>query len=72
MWPDCIGEEAATDDDFSGFTMLSKDKNDDVWCIDPRGVLTLSVSKDAYERLGLVGKELPFKTHADQHGASFH
>lgn len=57
---------------FSGFVMLSKEKNDDVWCIDPRGVLTLSVSKDTYERLGLVGKKLPFKTHADQHGTSFH
>ena len=42
---------------------------DDVWCIDPRGHLTLSVSKDTYERLGPVGKKLPFKVHNDRHGA---
>jgi Ribonuclease P 40kDa (Rpp40) subunit len=44
---------------------------DDIWCIDPRGHLTLSVSKDTYERLGLasVGKILPFKIHDDRHGA---
>ena len=41
---------------------------DDIWCIDPRGHLTLSVSKDTYERLGLVGKKLPFKIHDDRHG----
>ncbi|KAF9466137.1 ribonuclease P 40kDa subunit-domain-containing protein [Collybia nuda] len=50
----------------SGFAMLGKEQNDDVWCIDPRGLLTLSVSKDTYERLGLVGRKLPFKTHADR------
>ena len=42
---------------------------DDIWCIDPRGHLTLSVSKDTYERLGIVGKKLPFKIHNDRHGA---
>ena len=42
---------------------------DDIWCIDPRGHLTLSVSKDTYERLGFVGKRLPFKIHEDRHGA---
>lgn len=55
----------------SGFAMLAKEQNDDVWCIDHRGLLTLSVSKDTYERLGLVGKKLPFKTHTDQRGTSF-
>jgi len=40
---------------------------DDIWCIDPRERLTLSVSKDTYERLGLVGKKLPFKIHNDRH-----
>jgi len=40
---------------------------DDVWCIDPRGLLTLSLSKDTYEKLGLVGKKLPFKNHSDKH-----
>ena len=44
---------------------------DDIWCIDPRGHLTLSVSKDTYERLGLVGRKLPFKIHDDRHGACF-
>ncbi|KAJ8591838.1 hypothetical protein M405DRAFT_813745 [Rhizopogon salebrosus TDB-379] len=34
---------------------------DDIWCIDPRGVLTLCVSKSLYEQLGLVGKTFPFK-----------
>ncbi|KAH0836760.1 Pantoate-beta-alanine ligase-domain-containing protein [Lanmaoa asiatica] len=34
---------------------------DDMWCIDPRGILTLSVSKCLYEKLGMVGKKLPFK-----------
>ena len=44
---------------------------DDIWCIDPRGHLTLFVSKDTYERLGLVGKKLSFKIHDDRHGACF-
>ncbi|KAG5654183.1 hypothetical protein H0H81_006565 [Sphagnurus paluster] len=48
------------------FTMLSTCAHtDDVWCIDPRGILTLLVAKDTYERLGLLGKKLPFKAHAD-------
>lgn len=40
----------------------------DVWCIDPRGVLTLSVCKPTYERLGLVGTPLPWKEHQDTFG----
>ncbi|KAG0709433.1 ribonuclease P 40kDa subunit-domain-containing protein [Suillus ampliporus] len=40
---------------------------DDTWCIDPRGVLTLCVSKSLYEQLGLVGKRLPFKGCAEQY-----
>ncbi|KAG6918957.1 hypothetical protein DXG01_010196 [Tephrocybe rancida] len=39
--------------------------SDDVWCIDPRGLLTIFVGKETYERLGLLGKRLPFKTHKD-------
>ena len=38
--------------------MLSVNSHeDDIWCIDPRGHLTLSVSKDTYElqRLEFVG-----------------
>ncbi|KAG8221041.1 Pantoate-beta-alanine ligase-domain-containing protein [Butyriboletus roseoflavus] len=34
---------------------------EDTWCIDPRGILTLSISKILYEKLGLVGTKLPFK-----------
>ncbi|KIP01853.1 hypothetical protein PHLGIDRAFT_79987, partial [Phlebiopsis gigantea 11061_1 CR5-6] len=37
----------------------------DVWCVDTRGVLTLSVCKSTYERLGLVGTPLPWKEHQD-------
>jgi hypothetical protein len=58
-------------DNISTLLMLSVNTHeDDIWCIDPRGHLTLSVSKDTYERLGLVGKKLPFKIHEDRHGAS--
>ncbi|CAA7269226.1 unnamed protein product [Cyclocybe aegerita] len=32
---------------------------DDAWCIDPRGHLTLSLGKDTCEYLGLVGQKLP-------------
>ncbi|KAH6915830.1 ribonuclease P 40kDa subunit-domain-containing protein [Coprinopsis sp. MPI-PUGE-AT-0042] len=41
--------------------------SDDYWCIDTRGVLTLSVCKETYESLGIVGKPLPFKGHSDVH-----
>ncbi|KAG7093725.1 hypothetical protein E1B28_007377 [Marasmius oreades] len=34
--------------------------DEDVWCIDNRGVLTLSVSGDTYQTLGLVGKRVSF------------
>ena len=43
---------------------------DDVWCVDPHGVLTLSVSKETYERLGLIGQKLPFKNRVEQYGGS--
>ena len=46
----------------SKFLMLSRDKNtDDVWCIDSRGIVTIFLSKETYEQLGIVGKPLPFK-----------
>lgn len=41
--------------------------DEDAWCIDPRGHLTLSVAKEAYERLGLIGQKLPFKGHDGHH-----
>lgn len=47
-----------------------QDDADDTWCIDPRGVLTLSVSKTLYEQLGLVGRKLPFKP--ERYGACPH
>ena len=31
--------------------------DEDTWCIDNRGVLSLSLSKETYESLGLVGVE---------------
>ena len=45
-----------------------KSEHDDTWCIDPRGILTLCLSKQSYERLGLVGKKLPFKGCQELHG----
>ncbi|KAH9852600.1 ribonuclease P 40kDa subunit-domain-containing protein [Lenzites betulinus] len=41
----------------------AKTTDDDVWCLDPRGFLTLAVCKETYEILGLVGKPLPWKEH---------
>ncbi|KAF9073206.1 ribonuclease P 40kDa subunit-domain-containing protein [Rhodocollybia butyracea] len=35
-------------------------QEEDVWCIDHRGVLTLSVCKDTYDALGLAGKRVAF------------
>ncbi|KIL69217.1 hypothetical protein M378DRAFT_70203 [Amanita muscaria Koide BX008] len=46
----------------SKFLLLSIEKNtDDVWCIDSRGILTLFLSKETYQKLGIVGRALPFK-----------
>ncbi|EKM50618.1 uncharacterized protein PHACADRAFT_166302 [Phanerochaete carnosa HHB-10118-sp] len=39
--------------------------DDDVWCLDTRGILTLAVCKTSYERLGLIGRALPWKEHQD-------
>lgn len=46
----------------------ANEDSEDVWCIDPRGLLTLSVSKETYERLGLIGKKLPFRNCSERHG----
>ncbi|PPQ78681.1 hypothetical protein CVT25_010702 [Psilocybe cyanescens] len=40
---------------------------EDMWCIDPRGHLTISVATESYQRLGLLGKKLPFKNQHDRH-----
>ncbi|EGN96866.1 hypothetical protein SERLA73DRAFT_57918 [Serpula lacrymans var. lacrymans S7.3] len=45
----------------------TQNDSDDTWCVDYRGFLTLSVSKPIYERIGLVGKKLPFKGYAEHH-----
>ena len=47
---------------------LASSTNGDVWCLDSRGVLTLAVSKNTYESLGLVGERLPWKECQDTHG----
>ncbi|KAJ7281382.1 ribonuclease P 40kDa subunit-domain-containing protein [Mycena rebaudengoi] len=49
----------------STVTMLSVDPHDDVWCLDPRGLLTLHLAKESYQTLGLTGKKLPFKGHTE-------
>ncbi|PSR78281.1 hypothetical protein PHLCEN_2v7477 [Hermanssonia centrifuga] len=36
-------------------------QDDDVWCLDTRGILSLAVKTQSYQRLGLVGKRLPWK-----------
>ena len=41
-------------------------RNDDVWCIDTRGVLTVCVCKETYEKLGLVGQKMPFKNRSGE------
>jgi len=47
-------------------------EDDDVWCIDPRGVLTLSVCKNTYETLGLVGKRVTFGKGKGKQGDGRH
>lgn len=53
----------------SQFLMLATPSraSEDLWCIDSRNVLTLSVCKETYEDLGIVGKPLPFKGQSDVH-----
>ncbi|KAJ7117832.1 ribonuclease P 40kDa subunit-domain-containing protein [Mycena epipterygia] len=49
----------------SKVTMLSADAHaDDVWCLDPRGLLTLHLSDMSYQTLGITGTKLPFKHQA--------
>ncbi|KAJ4469178.1 hypothetical protein C8R41DRAFT_925210 [Lentinula lateritia] len=47
-------------------------KEEDVWCIDYRGVLTLSVCKDTYNELGLVGKRVAFGKGKSKQGDGRH
>ncbi|KAI0333837.1 hypothetical protein GY45DRAFT_1271033 [Cubamyces sp. BRFM 1775] len=39
--------------------------SNDVWCIDHRGYLTLSLGKETYEQVGCVGQPLPWKEYED-------
>ena len=48
--------------------VTSNPQEEDVWCIDSRAHLTLSVTKETYERLGLMGQKLPFKNHSERQG----
>lgn len=48
--------------------VTSNPQEEDVWCIDSRAHLTLSVTKETYQRLGLMGQKLPFKNHSERHG----
>ncbi|KAJ7759178.1 ribonuclease P 40kDa subunit-domain-containing protein [Mycena metata] len=48
----------------STLTMLTHSAHgaaDDVWCLDPRGVLTLHLGVENYQTLGLTGAKVPFK-----------
>ena len=40
---------------------------DETWCIDTRGVLTLSIDGETYQRLGLLGTPLPWRPHQNRH-----
>lgn len=43
--------------------------DDDVWCLDTRGCLTLAVGTSTYQALGLVGHPLPWKEHNEIYSA---
>ncbi|ESK96471.1 ribonuclease p protein subunit [Moniliophthora roreri MCA 2997] len=45
---------------------------EDVWCVDNRGVLSLSVSGDTYQTLGLVGKRIAFGKGKSKRGDGRH
>ncbi|KAI5120429.1 hypothetical protein M0805_009891 [Coniferiporia weirii] len=47
--------------DFLALSLGSVD-TEDVWCLDHRGVLTLSLTKETYHQLGLVGEKLSKKS----------
>ena len=40
---------------------------DETWCIDTRGVLTLSIDRGTYQRLGLLGTPLPWRPHQNRY-----
>lgn len=40
---------------------------DETWCIDTRGVLTMSIDRGTYQRLGLLGTPLPWRPHQNRY-----
>lgn len=40
---------------------------DETWCIDTRGVLTLAIDSVTYQKLGLLGKPLPWRPHQNRY-----
>jgi len=40
---------------------------DETWCVDTRGVLTMSIDPGTYQRLGLLGTPLPWKLHRNRY-----
>jgi len=40
---------------------------DETWCIDTRGVLTLAIDSGTYQKLGLLGKPLPWRLHQSRY-----
>jgi len=44
----------------------NNDDDDDVWCIDPRGVLTMCVCKETFEKMGLLGQKMPFRNRSGE------
>ncbi|KAF7356472.1 Ribonuclease P protein subunit p40 [Mycena venus] len=41
--------------------------SDNIWCLDQRGVLTLHLSAESYQTLGITGQKLPFKSRSSEH-----
>ncbi|KIK56341.1 hypothetical protein GYMLUDRAFT_87283 [Collybiopsis luxurians FD-317 M1] len=55
-----------------GFGPKFSIQEEDIWCVDHRGVLTLSVCKDTYDALGLVGKRVAFGKGKSKQGDGRH
>ena len=45
------------------------DHDDDNWCIDQRGLLTLSLTKETYEELGVVGTKVDSRSDSSKYRA---
>ncbi|KAH8833045.1 ribonuclease P 40kDa subunit-domain-containing protein [Flagelloscypha sp. PMI_526] len=51
--------------------ILPSTSSEDIWCIDNRDILALTVSKDTYQQLGVVGTQLPFKASVPHYTLRF-